>query len=66
MTAFMLGCAAHPNGMGIFKAFSIIYCFLDDCLVCHHSSLALKLQFVAEKNGKVSCTYNLAAPGIKK
>lgn len=65
---FMLGCAAHPNGMGIFKVFSIIHRFLADCLACHHISLALKKQSGAGggEEGKISCTYSLAAPGIKK
>lgn len=66
MTAFMLGCAAHPNSVGIFKVFSVIHCFLADCLACHHVSLALKQQTVREKYGKVSYQYNLAAPGIEE
>jgi len=36
----------HPNGMGIFTFFSIIHCFLADCLACHNISLALKQQFM--------------------
>lgn len=67
MMAFLLGCAAHGNGTGIFKVFSIIHHVLADCLVCHHIGLALKQQLRGGVNRrKVSCIYDLVAPGIKK